>query len=269
MKQLVLNPAVASRAAYTGAFTWAVIERASSGAVLRFDTKPFALWTLGGYPFAFKEVQIDSGSVTLLVGEAGEEYPGPNGQALNNAPIIPATYRPTGVSSYANGSTILNSRAFGLQHPASATKTVKIKRLVLTCVGGNGGGTMRVQLARGTGGTGAEGPWTGGGIATPASHDLGDSACECKMMQRGLDGAAVSISQGAGGPAETQIDTWAFTGGPGAVSTWDLYNSKSDTTEKPLTLRAGFSEGIGIWVLNSTLLTSQLDLFLSAELTEE
>jgi hypothetical protein len=120
MKQLVLDPAVPAKSIYTGNFRWAIVEKATVGAVIRFDGAPFAVFSMAAYPRTFKELTIDSGTATLLCGEDGEAFPGGSGGTLAGS---------TG-----------GSAVEGTQADASATKPNPI------LVGGWDGANLRALL---------------------------------------------------------------------------------------------------------------------------
>jgi hypothetical protein len=85
MKQLNLDPTKPAQSKYDGLFKWAIVEKATSGAVLRFDGTPFTVWSMTAYPLPFKEVQIESGTVTILCGQGSEPFPGGSGGTLQGA----------------------------------------------------------------------------------------------------------------------------------------------------------------------------------------
>jgi hypothetical protein len=266
---------VKAQSIYTGAYRWALIEQTSHGAVLRFDSKQYTVVSLGAWPFPFKTVEIISGKATILLGEADEEYPGASGAVLVGETTSKPTFRVFARASLASGLGPQSGlRLFGIQNgPVAGGPTLlsqwkkrkEIKRLLLTLVGGASGGTIRIGLLRGTGFT--NGLWNGPGtdaIGAVSAHDLSDGAAEAVCVQRGLDlnAAAVGLTAGAN---ETQIDGFTFAAGGSAVI--EIYTE--EITSRPLVIRAGSFDGIGVNIGWTVALTSQLDAYLSGSLTEE
>jgi hypothetical protein len=99
MKQLLLDPNVQGKSEYQGNFAWYIIEKAGIGSVLRFDQRAFVVNGLGAFPVRFKEVSIDSGAVTLIVGEGDEPFPGGSGGAAPGLTQLDSTVAPLGAGA--------------------------------------------------------------------------------------------------------------------------------------------------------------------------